>query len=640
MADLVRSHDWSRTPLGPAGHWPGALLCAVNTVLESRIPMSVCWGPAMIQIYNDACLALLGEKHPQALGAPAAETWNPVWPAIGPRFEAALTRGEATAQESVPIATVREGRREDVYWTYSTIPIHGPQGEVAGFVAVWLDVTGERLARQDRRLIAEQLNQVLDATTDGVVSLDRTYRFTYLNRRAREILAPGGKVLGRSVWECFPQMAQESLPYAVNYRRAMEEREPGAFEAYYPEPLNIWMQVNAQPAKDGIVIFFHDVTAQRRTETDAQESEARLDAIYDTSLEYIGLLTTAGKVLECNRASLEFAGNTREELLGRNFWECPWWIYTPGAPEMVRRAIARAARGEPVRYEVQLARPKGEPLTFDFSLTPVRNTRGEVVFLVPEGRDITWVKRAETALKETEKLAAVGRLAASIAHEINNPLEAVTNLLYLAAQSGNMDELHGYLHMAERELRRASIISSETLRFNRQSTNPRAVACDELVESALFIHHGRIVNARIQVEQRLTAHKPLNCFDGEIRQVLNNLIGNAIDAMQGAGGRLLVRSREATHWPTDRKGLMLTVADTGAGIKPEYRRMIFEPFFTTKGTSGTGLGLWVSQEIAQRHQGELRVRSSQAKGKSGMRASGTVFTLFLPFEAALRRSAA
>jgi PAS domain S-box-containing protein len=520
MASVVRSHRWADTPLGPMEHWPEPLLCAVDTILESRIPMAVCWGPEMIQIYNDAYLELIGDQHPRALGAPAAETWSAVWPALGPRFRAVLERGEATGQENVLIPTMRGGRIEEVFWTYSASPLYGSSGEVEGILSVCLDVT-----------------------------------------------------------------------------------------------------------------------AQRRTETDAEESAARLDAIYNTSVEYIGLLSIEGKVLDSNRASLEFANNTREELLGRNFWECPWWIYTPGAPEMLRRAIARAAGGEAVRYEVKLARPKGDPIIFDFSLTPVRNARGEVVYLVPESRDITWVKRAELALKETEKLATVGRLAASIAHEINNPLEAVTNLLYLALQSGHMDELHGYLHMAERELQRASTISTETLRFNRQSSKPRVVDCAELVESALFIHHGRLASSRIEVAQRLQARRPLNCFDGEIRQVLNNLVANAIDAMH-EGGRLLVRSREATHWPTRRKGLMLTVADTGAGIRPEHRRKIFEPFFTTKGTSGTGLGLWVSQEIARRHQGQLRVRSSQGRGKNGGRRGGTVFTLFLPFEAALQQSAA
>lgn len=521
MADLVRGHRWADTPLGPMEHWPEPLLSTVNTVLESRIPMMVCWGSEMIQIYNDSCLPLVGDRHPGALGAPAAETWSETWPILGPRLQAVVERGESTEQENVPVPVMRAGRREEVYWTCSASPVYGSSGEIEGILAVWLDTT-----------------------------------------------------------------------------------------------------------------------AQRRTETNAAESAARLNAIYNASLEYIGVLSTEGKLLECNRASLEFAGSKREDWLGHNFWECPWWIYTPGAPEMLRRAIARAARGEPVRYEVQLARPKGEPVIFDFSLTPVRNARGEVVFLVSEGRDITWVKRVEVALKETEKLATVGRLAASIAHEINNPLEAVTNLLYLAMRSGNMDELHGYLHMAEREMARASSISSETLRFNRQSTLPRAVDCRELVESALFLHHGRIADAGIHVEQRLEAHKPLICLDGEIRQVLNNLVSNAIDAMREHGGRLLIRTQEATQWSTRRKGLMLTVADTGAGIRPEHRRKIFEPFFTTKGAAGTGLGLWVSQEIVQRHQGQLRVRSSQDIGKDDARRSGTVFTLFLPFESALHRSAA
>jgi PAS domain S-box-containing protein len=515
MAELVRSHDWAATPLGRLEDWPETLLTTVNTILESRIPMAVSWGPEMIQIYNDAYVALIGEKHPQALGAQAAETWREAWHRIGPQFEAALVHGEATEQESVPVPTVCAGRLEDVFWSCSTSPVRTPTGAIAGLLTVCVDTTGERLARRDRRQIAEQLDQVLDTTTDGVASVDRDYRFVYLNRRAREILAPTGTVLGRSLWECFPQMVYANSPYVENCRRAMEEGKPGAFEAFYPEPLNIWMQVNVQPAKEGVVIYL---------------------------------------------------------------------------------------------------------------------------------RDITWRKRAESSLKESEKLAAVGRLAASIAHEINSPLEAVTNLLYLAMQSGNMGELRGYLQMAERELERVSAISNETLRFNRQSANPKAVDCDELVESALYIHHRRLLNAHIDVEQRLKAQRPLNCFDGEIRQVLNNLIGNAIDAMRGEGGRLLVRSREGTHWPSARKGLVLTVADTGGGIRPELLRKIFEPFFTTKGSSGTGLGLWVSQEIAHRHEGQLRVRSRQGRPKIGEKkcgvcGNGTVFTLFLPYEAALRSAA-
>ena len=255
---------------------------------------------------------------------------------------------------------------------------------------------------------------------------------------------------------------------------------------------------------------------------------------------------------------------------------------------------------------------------------------GRVVSYTGIFLDVTERKQTERALLQSEKLAAVGRLAASIAHEINNPLESVTNLLYLARASTDYTETQSYLETAERELRRVSAISNQTLRFYKQSTNPTCVTCEELIEATLSIYQGRLVNSMVEIEKRKRATKPVLCFEGEIRQVLSNLIGNAIDAMH-SGGRLRLRSREATDFKTGRRGLVLTVADTGGGIDPELLIKIFEPFFTTKGIGGTGLGLWVSKEIVVRHDGVLRVRSSQRMGHAG-----TVFTLFLPFDAVLR----
>ncbi len=630
----MRAHKWADTPLGPIDTWPETLLCAVNLVLGSRFPTALFWGSQMIQIYNDAYLPILAEKHPQSLGQAASECWKEAWHIVSPQLEAALYRGESAYQENVLIPVNRRGRLQDAYWTYSSSPVYGPAGDVCGILAVCHDVTEEVVAKRERTALSEQLQQVLEVTTDAIVSLDREWRMTYLNPRARQIVAPRGDVVGLNMWETFPHLIYENSPFERYYRRAMDEGVAGEFEAYYPEPLNIWVDVHARPTRDGIVVFFRDITAQKRSETVAVESAARLDAIYNTSLEYIGLLSTEGRVLDCNRASLEFDGNTREQIVGMNFWETPWFIYTPGAPEMVRHAIARAASGEHVRYEVTLLRPVGEPITFDFSLSPVRNARGEVVYLVPEGRDITSVKRTEAALRESEKLADVGRLASSIAHEINNPLESVTNLLYLSINTENKEELNKYLHIAEHELTRVSAITNQTLRFYRQSTNPRTVPCEDLIDSVLAIHHRRILSSRVQVHTRLRASQPVNCFEGEIRQVLNNLIGNAIDAMH-EGGRLLIRSRDGTHWPTRRRGLIVTVADTGSGIRRENLKKIFEPFFSTKGLSGTGLGLWVSHEIVQRHRGALRVRSSQLPGRHG-----TVFTLFLPFDGVARAAAA
>jgi PAS domain S-box-containing protein len=255
--------------------------------------------------------------------------------------------------------------------------------------------------------------------------------------------------------------------------------------------------------------------------------------------------------------------------------------------------------------------------------TPVRFT-GVVL-------DITERKLAEQALLRTEKLAAVGRLASSIAHEINNPLESITNLLYLARSSEDIGQIRGYLDRADTELRRTSAITSQTLRFHKQSTLPMEVACDELFRHALGFLRSRILNANVTVEERYSARRPVLCFSGEIRQVLFNLLINAVDAMQPRGGRLLLRGREGREQATGRRGIILTVADTGPGMSAGTLSRIFEPFYTTKGDAGTGLGLWISKEILERHRGYLHVRSSQRPDRTG-----TVFTLFLPFEAATR----
>lgn len=265
--------------------------------------------------------------------------------------------------------------------------------------------------------------------------------------------------------------------------------------------------------------------------------------------------------------------------------------------------------------DVRWVRSKGNALRSDGS--------PERLFAIIE--DITERKQAEAALQQNEKLAAVGRLAASIAHEINNPLESVTNLLFLIRGSDDLNIIQDYVATAERELRRVSLIANQTLRFHKQSTLPTSEFCHDLIGDSLAMFHGRVVNNNIHVEKLKRAEHPVSCLNGEIRQVLNNLIGNAIDSMP-LGGRLLLRSREAVDPQTSHRGLVITVADTGSGMSPETQRRLFDAFYTTKGIGGTGLGLWISKDIVDRHHGKLRFRSRTAEGRSG-----TVFTLFLPF---------
>ncbi|MCU1311968.1 MAG: histidine kinase [Candidatus Angelobacter sp.] len=236
-------------------------------------------------------------------------------------------------------------------------------------------------------------------------------------------------------------------------------------------------------------------------------------------------------------------------------------------------------------------------------------------------------KLAEGALRQSEKLAVAGRLAASIAHEINNPLEAVTNLLYLIQTSNSMPDIKKYADMASEELARVSDIASHTLRFHRQSTSPTSIKVSEVLDSVLSLYRQRLKSCGISVERQYEDILPVVALSGELRQVFANLIANSIDAMR-FGGTLKLRVKNASELLNGRRrGVRVLIADTGTGISPQAKRRLFEPFFSTKGTTGTGLGLWVSSSIIQKHSGTVRVRSSTS-GSS----SGTVFSIFLPDE--------
>jgi len=248
--------------------------------------------------------------------------------------------------------------------------------------------------------------------------------------------------------------------------------------------------------------------------------------------------------------------------------------------------------------------------------------------------DLTEQKHSHEIMKQTEKLAAAGRLAASIAHEINNPLEAVTNCLYLLQRTHLEDHAKEYIRLAQNELDRVVHITTQTLRFYRQNTRPVEVNLEELFETVLALYEIRMRAHNIVALRDFRATSPVVANDGEIRQVLANLVSNAIDAMmQQENGRLLLRTRESRHWSTGREGVAITVADNGGGMSPAVMRRIFEPFFSTKGITGTGLGLWVSREIILKHHGTIRLRSRVNP------PHGTVFRVFLPRNAELHAAA-
>lgn len=509
MAELTRAYNWGRSSIGSIETWPEVLLTTVNTLLNSRHPMFLWWGDDLIQFYNDAYRASLGsDKHPKALGQKGRECWPEIWPIIFPQIDAVMKLGESSWHVDQLVPINRDGKLEDVYWTYGYSPVYRSTGEIGGTLVVCTETTSSVVAKRQAQFEMGRLSDLFEqAPAFFAVTRGENHVFEMVNRSYLQLIGHRS-VLGRPVREAVPEAEEQ-----------------------------------------GFI--------------------GLLDGVYQTGKACVG------------RGTPFHLGRTPDH-----------------APEL--------------RY-------------LDFVYQPKREPDGSISGVIVLGVDVTEAKRAEQILLQSEKLSAVGRLASSIAHEINNPLEAVTNLIYLALTAEVSPEAKQFLVDAEVELRRVSAIANQTLQFHRQSTNPIPILAAKLIDTTLPLYQGRISNARINVERRDRASRPISCLDGEIRQVLSNLIGNAIDAMSGGERRLVIRSREGTNWYTGRRRVILTIADTGSGMSPETISHIFEPFFTTKGSKGTGLGLWISREIVGRHGGTLKVKSRRAPHRSG-----TVFTLSLP----------
>jgi len=513
----------------------------------------------------------------------------------------------------------------DVWVSLTTFPI------TTGIAVHYRDISRLKQAEAKRDETARQLQQVFDATTDSIVLLDREYNLVFLNRKAQQLLAPSGDVLGQNLWTAFPRTVYENSPFVETYRRAMEECLPGNFEAFYPEPLNIWLSVEARPADDGIIVFFRDITQQRasteelqRKTAETERQMAEIETVYRTAPVGLALFDPIEfRYLRLNDRQASFFGLKPEEVIGRRLTEM---APIPGLQELFEQVLA----GKPVinyPLEGELISHPGEHRYWTVNYFPVVGADGSVQAISAASLEITQQKRAEKALLQSEKLAAVGRLASSISHEINNPLESVTNLVYLVASHRDLPQaVKQYVDLAQAELARVSQIVTQTLRFHRQSARPTLTTAAQLIEPVLNLYQGRILGSNIRFETRYTSQVQLQCFESEIRQVLNNLIANAVDAMR-SGGKLTIRAKDAVDVPSGTPGVSILVADTGHGMSRETLARIFEPFFTTKDMNGTGLGLWVSTEIVERHRGRLTARSS-----NDARNHGSAFRLFLPLK--------
>jgi PAS domain S-box-containing protein len=380
-----------------------------------------------------------------------------------------------------------------------------------------------------------------------------------------------------------------------------------------------------------LVALLASSLAQRQSRADlrAQRVQRQLADIVESSQDAILSEDVNGIITSWNGGAERLYGYRPDEVIGKYVSI----LVLPEHADETRLRMVELLKEERVQhYRTQHIDKDGKRLTVFLSISPVRDDHGKIAGASTIAQDITAQVRAEEALRKNEKLATAGRLAATIAHEISNPLEAIGNLIYLAQRDKRKaDE---YIAMAEREVRRVNSIAQQTLGLVRDSTSPLPIDVGSIIDEVLNLHSRKLRIKEVEVRTRYDYVPQINGIAGEVRQVFSNLIGNAIEALPQRGSlRVRVQSwQEATS--TQRLGVRVTIADNGSGITAESMTHIFEPFFTTKKDTGTGLGLWLSYSIVQKHGGWIHVRSRAEHGRSG-----TVFSVFLPAAMEPRRAA-
>ena len=360
-------------------------------------------------------------------------------------------------------------------------------------------------------------------------------------------------------------------------------------------------------------------------QTRAEQVQRQMAAMVESSDDAILTGDVNGIITSWNRGAEQLYGYSAAEAIGM-----PVDILgPPERPEEVPGITRKVMRGESIQHHTsERIRKDGTRIAVDISLSPIRNERGEVIGASSIAHDITAQRRSEEALRRNEKLATAGRLAAAVAHEINNPLEAVLNLIYLARHRPESQDQ--YLEMAEREVLRVAAIAQQMLGFVRESSSPSPLNVAATLDDVLQLYLRQLNDKHIQVAKQYDPAVEIRGFAGELRQLFSNLILNALDALDD-GGRLILHVARGREWSNghetgaQRTGARVTIADSGSGIRQTDLTRIFEPFYSTKGDSGTGLGLWLSHGIVQKHEGSIRVRSRTTAG-----SSGTVFSIFLP----------
>jgi PAS domain S-box-containing protein len=353
----------------------------------------------------------------------------------------------------------------------------------------------------------------------------------------------------------------------------------------------------------------------------ADRAALLLAAIVESSDDAIVSKDLNGIVTSWNKAAERIFGWRADEIIGKSV--------TTIIPSELHgeepRILAKMRAGERIdHFQTVRVRKDGARLDVSLTVSPIRDHNGKIIGAAKIVRDITQRKKMEAAIQTSERLASVGRLAATVAHEINNPLEAITNFIYLARHQPGLPEVaKQFLDHADQELGRVAHITRQTLGFYRDNSEASLVLVPGVVEDVLTIYQRKFEYKRLQVERRIESGLSICALAGELKQVLSNLLANAIDA-SNVGGRIIIHARKSNDYRSGAAGIRITIADTGTGIDEAHKAKLFTPFFTTKKEVGTGLGLWLTRDLLEKKGGHIRFRSRS------VRPTGTVMSLYLP----------
>jgi PAS domain S-box-containing protein len=468
------------------------------------------------------------------------------------------------------------------------------------------------------------LSAIIESSDDAIISKDLNGIISSWNEGARHIFGyEASEIVGQSILQLVPPELHSEEEQILAKLRAGERIEHYETTRIKKNGERFPISLTISPIRDGggIIIGASKIASDTSERLKAEESRFRLAAIVDSADDAIISKNLNGIITSWNRGAFLLFGYTEDEMIGQSILRLIPTELHYEEDEILRKLRA----GEKIEhYETTRVSKSGELLDVSVTISPVYNGAGQIIGASKIARNISDRKKMEKILVQSEKLAATGRMAAAIAHEINNPLASVMNLIFLARQDHlTREEVQNYLTTAESELERVSHIARQTLGYYRDTGSPTEVYLHDLMENVLSVYRSKLLVHNISVESKFNDLRKIKVRSGEIIQVFSNLVSNAIDAMP-QGGTLSISIARTMKLNGD--GVQMTIGDTGCGISRENIGKIFEPFFTTKGNLGTGIGLWVAKQIVERHRGQISISSTAES-----RESGTIVKIYLPF---------